>query len=226
MRTHFLNLATALYPENASGGLAICGMNWGGDPDPDFQWTCDVVGDSFFSDQRSNDYPYQRRLLRWFERFGHPLATTEQGAGAFERSIIQTNWIPNQAPNMDGTDLHGECVRNLSNFEFHMERFRPKLLLLTSVALLDVLNSSSCIGAARRLFGSESRADVLTRSIEVGGKRHKRFRVGVQRFERVQIIALPHPSGSRGLGDEYIAAFADVIGPILARYKAERGFPS
>jgi hypothetical protein len=226
MRTHFLNLATALYPENSSDGLAICGMNWGGDPDPDFQWTRDVVGDSFFSDPRSNDYPYQRRLLRWFERLGHPLATTEDRAGAFERSIIQTNWIPNQSPNMRGSDLGGECVRNLGNFEFHMERLRPKLLLFTSVALLDALNSPSCIGAARRVFGWGPRPDVLTRSIEVAGKRHKRFRVGFQKFERVQIIALPHPSGSRGLSDEYIAAFADVIGALLAEYKAERGFLS
>ena len=226
MDKHFFNLATAPTTENSDSGLMICGINWGGAEDSDYVWSRDILGDSFFSDRRFNDYPYRNRVVRWFERLGHPLASDVAAAGPFERSIVQTNWMRSQAPNMHGRDLHAECVREWGNFEFHVQRLRPRLIVFMSVQLLEVLNSPPCIGGARRLFGSEAPVDVQTRDLVRGEKRHKRFRVASQKFERAHCLALPHPTGTRGLSDDYVAAFADVIDPLLRQYKSQRGFAS
>jgi hypothetical protein len=224
MTKYFLNLATGLFPENRTDGLMICGINWGGADDSDYQWTHDVVGDSFFSDARFNNFPYRNRLVKWFELLGHPLEVSEDRAGAFERSVVQTNWLRNQSPNMAGKSVFSECVREWGNFEFHASTLKPRLVMFMSLTLLEALNASECLEGARKMFGTGSPPVILKRDVRVGGSALKAFRVGFQQFERVQVVALPHPTGSKGLSDDYIRAFRDVVSPIIARFKAERGF--
>ena len=220
MLNQSLNIATASFSENRKAGLMICGINWGGSAD-------NPSGNepaSFFSDVRYNNYPYRNRLLKWFELLGHPLECTEEKAGPFERSIVQTNWLSSQSPNMHGKSLYTECVHEWGNFAFHVETLQPKLVVFLSVTLLDILNSATCIENARRLFGAETSAQLMRKDVLTEGKVLKRFRIGMQRFGGTQIIALPHPTGSRGLSDEYIRTFAKDISPLLQRYKVERGF--
>lgn len=224
MSDYFLNLATKVVPENRDGGLMVCGINWGGEADPDFRWTEDVLGDSFFADARFNNYKYRDRIVKWFELLGHPLASSVELAGPFEHSIFQTNWLRNQALSMEGKDIHAECVREWGNFEFHVARLRPKLIVFLSVKLLDVLNSPECAPRARQLLGDASPPTVQQRDVQVGAERLKPFRVGLQRFRDADVIALPHPTGSKGLSDDYIAAFKDVLSPVIATYKTTRGF--
>lgn len=222
--THYLNLATKLFPESRQGGLMICGINWGGAPDEGYVWSRDVTGDSFFSDARFNDFPYRNRLLKWFELFGHSLATSEDKAGEFEKSIVQTNWLRSQSPNMRDKDLNAECVSEWGNFEFHIARLQPKLLMFMGVQLLDILNSPACAGPAERLLGPGGAPKWEIRDVRAGSSALRALRVGFQKRERAQIVAFPHPTGTVGLSDDYIAAFFDVVSPLISQFKAERGF--
>ena len=215
-----LNVVTKLFDENEKAGLMICGINWGGSPDS----ASDNETASFFSDVSCNKYPYRNKLLKWFELLGHPLETKKETVGRFERSIIQTNWLSSQSPNMHGQSLHSECVSDWDNFEFHIKELQPRLVLFLSVALLDILNSPQCLKNARQLLGTETRMQIMKKDVLNAGAVLKRFRIGIQKFGSTQIIALPHPTGSIGLSDEYIRAFAEDISPLLQSYKKECGF--
>src|SRR5205823_4701408 len=108
--------ATKLFDENQRAGLMICGINWGSDPDGP-QSTEEV---SFFSDHHVNDYVYRNRIVRWFALWGHPLEVTPEKAGPFERSIVQTNWWPDQSRTTGTTSVYDRCVREWANIEQHL----------------------------------------------------------------------------------------------------------
>jgi hypothetical protein len=215
-----LNVATKTYAENQQHGLMICGINWGGDPAN----SSSVDPPSFFSNEAVNRYPYRGRLLSWFSLFGHPLITKEGHEGAFERSIVQTNWLDSQSPNMDNKSLYTECLSQWENLEFHIRTLEPLLIIFLSVSLLETLNSSAILEKARAILCHESDMLITSKEVFVDGKRLKRFRLGFQTFGETQIIALPHPTGSKGLNNKYISMFAPEIYPLIAAYKAKRGF--
>ncbi len=224
MTERYLNLATRVFDENHIGGLMICGINWGG-PEDSTPLTKDEFGESFFSDARFADgpSPYRRNVVRWFFLLGHPLAGSEKGAGPFERSIVQTNWLPDQSPNMSGRATRLELVGEWGNFQFHLERLKPKLLMFMGVQLLEALNSPECLAGTVHIFGPAAHAPRWeTRPIRTNVEEKEGVAVGFQRFERLQVIAFPHPSWPRS--DDYIASFHDAVSPLIAAYKAERGF--
>jgi hypothetical protein len=129
MGDHYLNLDTRLYEDGSSGGLMICGYNSAGPVDTAVP-TGPVHGESFFSDDRLVGVGggYRRKIVRWFELLGHPLAGAESRAGPFERSIVQTNWLTDQSPNLNGRSIVPELVRARANFEFHVEQLKPRLV--------------------------------------------------------------------------------------------------
>lgn len=218
-----LNLATKLFQENRYSGLMICGFEWG-DPAGDIGSDRDL---SFFSDAEGfgRKAMYRLRLLEWFRAWGHPLQTSRAAAGAFEKSIVQTNWLPSEAKNTDGRNMHAECVAAWDNFEFHIRELRPRLLMFMSVSLLDTLASSDCLERARALFGPEQKRRDLQAppGVTSGGRRHH---VARQMFGTTEIVALPHPTPRFYPPEtQYIAAFRDEIGGALNRYKRFRGFP-
>lgn len=221
-----LNTTTASFTENREGGLMICGINWGGSEDetPNDGDNLKKERKSFFSDADVNNWPYRNRLLRWFELFGHPLRTTEDLSNQFERSIIQTNWLSSQSKNMAGKSIRAECISEWDNFAWHVQTIKPKIIVFLSVSLLDTLNSSACVENAKLILGDSEKAIYYKKTVPDNGKALKRFRVGVQNFKRTTIIALPHPTGSKGLSHKYIQAFKPEIYPILQKYKNERGF--
>ncbi len=218
----YLNLATTVFPENRKFGLMICGFEWG---DP----TGDIGSDgelSFFSDAEGfgRKARYKVRLLEWFKAWGHPLETSRALAGGFERSIVQTNWLPSEARNMDNRNPHAECVAAWGNFEFHIRELQPRLLMFMSVSLLDTLTSVDCIERARALFGAEGeRHDFQAPpGVTSGGRR---LRVARQMFGSTEIVAVPHPTPRFNQPEtRYIAAFRDEISGALNRYKRARGF--
>lgn len=118
------NVATAKFAENYVEGIMVCGINWGGDPSGNMT----PEEPSFFSDKDVNDYPYRNRLLRWFQLWGHSLETVRGRDGAFERSIIQTNWLSDQRRTMHGQDTYETCVSNRDNFFLHLRALRPRLV--------------------------------------------------------------------------------------------------
>lgn len=215
-----INTTSAWFAENQQGGLMVCGINWGGDPDV----TAIPCTASFFSDAKTNNWPYRNRVVRWFSRWGHPLETDDRTAGPFERSIIQTNWLSTQSKNMSGSSIAAVCAADWFNFSFHLEKLRPRVVMFTSVALLEAMNSPRCLEAATSILGPPSALQIGKRDVNVGGKRLRRFRFGRQQWGATEFVAVPHPTGSKGLSDDYVASGRDLIDPILAKYKSDRGF--
>lgn len=210
-----LNTVTATFDENRTGGLLICGINWGGNPAE-----ASVVEErSFFSDRSVNDYPYRNRLVRWFAMWGHPLEQIRGREGSFERSIVQTNWLPDQDRSMRARNMLQECIAERENFFFHIDALLPRVLLLCGSTLMQALNAPECLGEAEKILGSSRAPDFRCKEVMENGKRLKRFKVGIQHFERCPVIAVPHPTGSIGVSNAYMAAFQEEIDPILHSYR-------
>ena len=206
-----LDLATALFPENRVDGLMICGIKWGGEPyrpqEPQLP--------SFFSDALVNSYRFRNRLLRWFELWGHPLVTERGHEGPFERSISHMNWLPDQARSVRGRDIWTECVAHRQRFLRYAATLKPKAILFCGLTLLRALNTPECLRGAEELFGRFSDPRFLRKDVGESGRLLKRFTFGFQVFERCQVLGVPHPTGSIGLSDAYVAAFRSEIEPIL-----------
>jgi len=222
-----LNTATSIFKGfNNPSGIFLCGYEWGGDPSneaPDqdklnniphtFSNKVPAYGDI------ARTWPYDKRIIKWFGLWGHPLSTQELG-GDFEKTLIQTNWCDTQAINMEHVDVAKKLLDppQIDNFIFHVKTLQPKIIFFFGIRQIDCLQ----------------RSQVFSRFEEIAGKCQKklefpkkptngiRFRVGFQKFENIQVIALPHPSGSRGVQDLYIASFKDEIGKILSDFKTSR----
>jgi len=197
----------------------VCGINWGGDPGEEQR----ALPESFFSDARVNSDRFVERLVRWFGLWGHPLARQDADAGAFERSIIQTNWLTDKSVSVRGRHLRDECLKGWADFYLRLKTHRPSLLLFASSQLLDILNAPELRDDLTHTFGKIGAVNVVRRDVPSEGRVLRRFRVGFQVIGGMQVIALPHPTGSIGLADEYVAAFMPEIGDALTAYKARRG---
>ena len=158
-------------------------------------------------------YPYDERIIKWFELWEHPL---ERSNGDFEKCIIQTNWCPTQANNMHDIDIYEKLKRCKDNFLCHIEELQPKIIFFMGSAMIDVLNDTTIKGDFEKIMGKEIKPLQKIQKQFNG----KQFYIGLQSFEKCDIISLPHPSGTRGLSDEYIALFKDEIKPILDKYRA------
>lgn len=205
-------------------GIVLCGINWGGDPhkvEPDND---NSKMPTFFSDAQLNNYPYSRKIKRWFELWGHPLQEDSSMASDFEHSIAQMNWLTNQSKNMNNQNIRTECIKNKIEFFSRLELLRPRLIFFFSVNLLDALNDPSCIEDAKKILGKKKQELIkIQKDVPLmSGKKCRRFRVGFQAFEKCEIVALPHPTGAKGINDAYISAFKDKIGPLITRYKEAR----
>lgn len=214
-----LNIATALFAENQTGGLMVCGLNWGGDP----LAAPDGEAPSFFSDEAVNNFPYRNRLARWFDLWGFTLEKNRGREGAFERSIVQTNWLPDQQRTMHGQNVRALCVSNSENFFTHLRELQPRVILFCGNVLIDILNQAPCRDQAEACLGSADRLQWCQKDVVANGKRLKKFRVGFQHFARCEVIGLPHPTGSVGLSDTYVEAFRDEISPILHTFRSGLG---
>ncbi len=210
-----LNIATKLFPEGEKGGLLICGVNWGGDPSE----PSTAENPSFFSDKRVNDYRYRNRLVKWFALLGHPLEEKDGMETSFERSIVQTNWLYGQAKDMRDKDIVAECIAHPDCFLYHIETLRPSLVMLVGLGLFKALNASTCRERAERSLGPASEPVVLRKTEFARVNGLIAFGVGTLRFERCMVVAVPHPTGTIGLTDQYIEAFKPELGPLLTDFK-------
>lgn len=52
----------------------------------------------------------------------------------------------------------------------------------------------------------------------------RRFKIHFMSFKNCNVIALPHPTGSRGLSDEYLRKFTADIAPQIEEVKRLKGF--
>lgn len=212
---------------NDSRGIMICGYEWGFDSN-DQRATLegrevapDYSADSTFSykapryGDAARTWPFDRRVIKWFELWGHPLDTSRVRTG-FDKSLVQTNWCSSQARRMSGSIVSKLLEpKNAENFLRHAEKLRPSVILFMGTRLIDALNNKAILPKFETILG-----------LKIGSVRDakkswegRRFRIRFQSFENCEVVCLPHPSGTRGLSDGYIKLFKDEIGPRLSSTK-------
>lgn len=203
----------------------ICGYEWGGgdeeteggnEPQIDEVVECTFANKDLRYGSAALGWPYDKRIKKWFEMWGHPL--NHDNPGDFEKSIIQTNWCDTQNPGMNGDYTALWNPAQVDNFLSHCKHFSPRLILLMGSRLIDALQHPSTLEQFEAIAGKCTKG----RHTVQKPSRFRRFKIGFQAFERCDVVCLPHPSASRGLSDDYIALFNEEIGQRFANYRLAR----
>lgn len=221
-----LNVGNSIFPEfNGKHGIILCGYEWGYSRHDQYleenhrdeleAKKAEVL--SFYQKSKLYSSPYDLRIIKWFDFFGHPLGIDE-GLSAFDKCILQTNWCDSQGNFVSDYEkfLSDE---NSQNFLKIMDAYRPKILMLMGVKQIEYLQSPSIKNSFSEIFGREvSPVEILKKPFS-----GRKFKVGFQKFEGVDVIAFPHPSGSRGLADDYIKLFSENMRNIFNEYRRQKG---
>ncbi len=153
-----LPVHTLIGCENREGGLLLCGLNHGYSKEDERQ---DAAGidrsdprKSFFSDGEVNDYPFRNRIVSWFSLWGFELARRNEIAGAFERSIVQTNWLQSCSNNMSGINTQQACIDDSESFIQTCSALKPELILFFSKELFWAFSSPSLREKLESIFGT------------------------------------------------------------------------
>ena len=227
-----LNVETAKFPENHKGGFMICGINWGGDPDKNYnQPAPDTKPASFFTDI-DNKYPYKDRIVSWLQLLGHPIKRTKKevlgssqlGAkgdqGEFERSFLQTNWFTKQSPDAREFKFPSDYLDAWDDFERRLKELNPKYIMFIGRYMFETLCLNSCKTRAEKLFGNVEKEIIWGSEGEVLPETEgfdNKHRTGLLKFANLTVIGLPHPSSR--VKNEYIKAYRKVLGPVIEDYK-------
>lgn len=165
--------------------------------------------------QHAKLWPYDARIKRWFEIWGHPLNEESTGSD-FDKCLIQTNWCDSQNHHMTG-DYHERLLspNQVENFISHLQMLEPAVIFFFGSKMLEIMQDAAVLSQVQSIFGKMASEPIFETKEFVG----KKFRVGFQNFERAKFICLPHPSGSRGLSDAYIELFRPEIDLILREFK-------
>jgi hypothetical protein len=104
----------------------------------------------------------------------------------------------------------------VENFLFHIAELDPALIIFMGSVMIDILQQLPVKPRFMDIVGPET--SPLRKEQKDFARR--RFYVGFQEYQRCSVVSLPHPSGSRGLSDNYIALFAKEIGGLISDFKA------
>lgn len=126
-------VVTKDYPENLSGGIMICGIDFGFSQEDERQEATaagPVVAEppSFFSDAtvRATDR-FRRILLSWLASWGVELKTVPGTEALKEKTFFQTNWIDQQnRSNVGPVQL---LLENAGGFLSLLEARRAKVIV-------------------------------------------------------------------------------------------------
>ncbi|MDQ7968573.1 MAG: DNA translocase FtsK [Oxalicibacterium faecigallinarum] len=216
-----LPIHTALFDENRRGSLLLCGINHGYSKQDE---ALDVSGfdrtdshKSFFSDKEVNDYRMRNRIAAWFRLWGYPLQAEKESAGAFERSIIQTNWLQSVTNNVRDMNVRAACIAEADSFLTTCKVLKPRVIIFFSKELLWAFTSGELAEQVKDVFGEPTGGvSWIQEQVLLDGKPLKAFKVGIVKYENLTVISLPHPTGAQGLSDAYIAALAPTVGAVIA----------
>lgn len=223
-----LPIHTLIGHENREGGLLLCGLNHGYSKEDERQ---DAAGidrsdpkKSFFSDGEVNDYPFRNRIVSWFSLWGYELARSEEKAGAFERSIVQTNWLQTCSNNMRGINTQQLCISDNESFIQTCATLKPRVIFFFGRELLWAFTSPTLSTKVEPIFGTrKGEVRWLQKDVYFNGKPRRRLRFGFQQYEKLTVVALPHATGAQGVADDYIEAFkpemSEAIGVWWERHK-------
>lgn len=225
------NIAHSEFPEQ-TGGLMICGYEWGYSkadqaadaagryPDIDWDVECTFANKELRYGPHAKNWTYDNTIKKWFSMWGFELQSDPPGA--FEKSIIQTNWCDSEKHSMENDYSQLILPDQIDNFIKHIEHFRPKIIIFMGSQLIYKLQHPEVLERFQTTMGE------IVKPLEIKQKPFDgvRFKLGFQSFENCTVIGLPHASGSRGLSDEYLGFFKDDIAPIFDEYRIPLMAPS
>ncbi|MCL2523076.1 MAG: hypothetical protein FWF20_00370 [Betaproteobacteria bacterium] len=232
MKTELFLHASKFQGFNDRNGIFLCGYEWGGDDggdNPDLVDRLRNIQHTFSNKALANgnvalNWKYDRNIIKWFRLWGHPLSTDALG-GDFEKTIVQNNWCDTQAKHMKGVDISKKLLeqKHVDNFLSIVEALRPKVIFLFGIRQIECLQSPKILSRLESIVG---KCQVYKQPNIKPFPCGRKFRVGFQTFENVEVVGLPHPSGSIGMQDDYIASFKNEIGGILSEFKKSKGIKS
>jgi len=215
-----LPVHTLIGEENKNGGLLLVGLNHGYSKEDERQDNAGVdrSGEckSFFSDKAVNDYPFRNNIVKWFSLWGYNLAENAADADAFEKSIIQTNWLQTCSNNMDGINKQQACIDGSRSFIETCQALKPRLMFLFSQELLWAFNSPQLSEHLQDVFGERvGNAVCKQKDVIFNGKPRRRLKFCFQSYENLEIVSMPHATGAHGVADDYIEAFKPEMREII-----------
>ena len=226
-----LNLSNSIFQGyNDKHGLMICGYEWGWSKADEAAYVAGeyklpenkidhtFANKSLYFGEQAKKWRYDNTIKIWFEMWGHPLDENELG-GAFEKSLVQTNWAATQGNKIDNPNKFLQ-PEHVDNFLYHIEKLRPKLILFMGSNLTNYLNRANVLPRFEQLVGKQTQPLRVVQKDFSG----TRFKIRFQSFENCEVVCLPHPSASRGLSYDYIALFEPEMNRILSDFKTTRGF--
>ena len=203
------NIHTLLCNENKNGALMLCGINHGYSKKDKYldETGVDMMSSckSFFSDIKTNNYPFRERIVSWFSLWGYNLERECAKPFSFEKSLFQTNWLQTCTSNIRGCDIAKECIDDSDSFFETCRMLEPKVVFFFGSNLIHAFSSKQLSGKVESIFGSKKgEAKFFQKDIESGGKILRRFKIGFLNYENLSVVSFPHPTGSRGVDSEYI----------------------
>lgn len=216
---------------NSKRGIMICGYEWGFSKQDQLEDETHTAtpenkdARTIFSNKspRFGDkafyWKYDNRIIKWFELWGHRLSRDGLG-GDFEKTLMQTNWCDTQGHSMP-KETHAKLLDKyqVDNFIYHIRELDPSLILFMGSALIQILQNEKVLGRFSEIMGGPTSAPRFIQK-EFSGRR---FKIGFQSFSRCDIASLPHPSGTRGLSDDYIELYSEEIGGLIKKVKSSKG---
>ncbi|MBL3529630.1 MAG: hypothetical protein JMN27_18275 [gamma proteobacterium endosymbiont of Lamellibrachia anaximandri] len=216
------NVITKDYPENQSGGIMICGINFGysayDEKLDDSGITLTKEQKSYFSDTTVNNTKFRNRILNWLKSWDIISSDSSKREHSFERSFFQTNWLMTQTNSVssDKKISVNYLVQEADSILGLLASRKPQAILFFGMDLIEALNDISIRDQVEAIFGSRSGNAIIHRIQDINTGRC--FRVLTQSFGCTQIIGLPHPQ-ARGLSDEQAKEFGSVVKPIIVGVK-------
>lgn len=217
---------TLISRENREGGLLLCGLNHGYSKKDERLDTAGIdrsdPNKSFFSDREVNEYPFRNRIVSWFSLWGYNLAQSNKSAGAFERSIIQTNWLQTCSNNMRGINTQQACIEDNESFFQTCKALKPRLIFFFGKELFLAFASRALSSNVESIFGAcIGKTSWLQKDVYFNSKPHRRFRFGFQEYEKLMVVVLPHPTGAQGMASDYIEAFKPEMAKVIEAWWAK-----
>jgi hypothetical protein len=154
--------------------------------------------------------------VKWFSLWGYELSDDANTAGALEKSIIQTNWLQTCTSNMNGVNKRQTLIENANSFLKTCEILQPKLIFFFSQDLLWAFQSSELATRVEAIFGKKiSETICKQKDVITNGKKSTRFKFYFQSYDNLNIVAMPHATGARGISHDYIQAFSPDMEKII-----------
>ena len=208
-------VVTRDYPENLSRGIMICGYNYGFSREEEAREEAGIFNTSerksFFSDQAVNKTPYRNKLVSLFHAWGIRLETEEGRESAFERSFFQTNWLSTQSRNISDEEkiTVDTLVAGADGFLQLIAERKPRVILFVGRNLIEALNDIRIRDRVEQILGKRpGNAVVHYSESSTGGVR---FKVLTQQFPNAVVVGIPHVTGTRGLTNDYMHGFGDLM---------------